>query len=59
MPMVWRENDYGGIRIYNFDVERFKAGQKSAVFPTAPAGFTYPSQSRRLRPGGLRGPLRD
>ena len=24
---------------------RFKAGQKSVVFPTAPAGFTYPSQS--------------
>jgi hypothetical protein len=45
MPMVWRENEYGGIRVYNFDVDAFKAGQKSAVFPTAPAGFTYPSQS--------------
>ena len=39
------ENEYGGIRVYNFDVERFKAGQKSVVFPTAPAGFTYPSQN--------------
>src|SRR5688572_6045534 len=45
MPMVWRENEYGGIRVYNFDVDAFKAGQKSIVFPTAPAGFTYPSQS--------------
>ena len=39
------ENEYGGIRVYNFDVERFKAGQRSVVFPTAPAGFTYPSQN--------------
>jgi hypothetical protein len=45
MPMVWQENEYGGIRVYKFDVERFKAGQKSVVFPTAPAGFTYPSQN--------------
>jgi hypothetical protein len=45
MPMVWRENEYGGIRVYKFDVERFKTGQKSIVFPTAPAGFTYPSQN--------------
>ena len=36
---------YGGIRVYNFDVDAFKAGRKSAVFPTAPAGFTYPSQN--------------
>jgi hypothetical protein len=45
MPMVWRENEYGGIRVYKFDVERFKTGQRSTVFPTAPAGFTYPSQN--------------
>jgi hypothetical protein len=44
-PMVWLENPYGGIRVYNFSVDAFKAGQKSAVFPTAPAGFSYPSQS--------------
>ncbi|HEY6362585.1 MAG TPA: TonB-dependent receptor [Vicinamibacterales bacterium] len=45
LPMVWQENEYGGIRVYNFSVERFKAGQKSVVFPNAPAGFTYPSQN--------------
>ena len=45
LPMVWQENEYGGIRVYNFSVERFKAGQRSVVFPTAPAGFTYPSQN--------------
>lgn len=44
-PFVWRENPYGGIRVYNFDVDAFKAGRRSVVFPTAPAGFTYPSQS--------------
>jgi hypothetical protein len=44
-PMVWRENPYGGIRVYNFDADAFRAGQKSVVFPTAPAGFTYPSQN--------------
>src|SRR5690606_31001171 len=43
-PMIWRENAYGGIRVYNFDVDAFQAGQKSAVFPGAPAGFTYPRQ---------------
>ena len=44
-PFVWQENPLGGIRVYNFDVDAFKAGRKSAVFPTAPAGFTYPSQN--------------
>jgi hypothetical protein len=44
-PFVWRENPYGGIRVYNFDAEAFKAGRKSTVFPTAPAGFTYPNQT--------------
>ena len=45
IPMVWMENEYGGIRVYKFSVERFKTGQRSIVFPTAPAGFTYPSQN--------------
>jgi hypothetical protein len=45
IPMVWMENEYGGIRVYNFSVDRFKSGQRSVVFPNAPAGFTYPSQT--------------
>jgi hypothetical protein len=46
IPMVWRDDPPGsGIRMYNFSVDAFKAGQKSVVFPNAPAGFTYPSQS--------------
>jgi hypothetical protein len=45
MPMVWAENEYGGIRVYNFSVDGFKNGQRSVVFPNAPAGFTYPSQN--------------
>jgi len=44
-PMVWKENPLGGIRVYNFDVDAFRAGRKSTVFPFAPAGFTYPSQN--------------
>lgn len=46
IPMVWRDVPAGsGIRMYNFSVERFQTGQKSVVFPNAPAGFHYPSQS--------------
>lgn len=46
LPMVWRDDPPGsGIRMYNFSSDRFKAGQKSVVFPNAPAGFTYPSQN--------------
>jgi peroxiredoxin len=43
--MVWAENELGGVRVYRFDPEAFKAGRKSAVFPTAPARFLYPSQA--------------
>jgi hypothetical protein len=45
LPMVWMENEYGGIRVYQFSVDAFRAGQRSVVFPNAPAGFSYPSQS--------------
>ena len=45
LPMVWMENEYGGIRVYNFSVEDFRAGKRSVVFPNAPAGFSYPSQN--------------
>ena len=44
-PMVWRENPYGGIRVYHFDIDAFRSGQRSTVFSNAPAGFTYPSQN--------------
>ena len=30
---------------YNFSLARFKAGQKSAVVPNAPPGFTYPGDT--------------
>ena len=45
IPLEFRDNPHGGVRVYNFSIEGFKAGEKSQVFPTAPAGFTYPSQS--------------
>ena len=31
--------------IYNFSLDRFRAGQKSSVFVNAPAGFTYPGDA--------------
>lgn len=50
LPMAWTDAgqyegfNLGGIRVYNFSVDAFKAGRKSTVFPNAPAGLTYPSQ---------------
>ena len=46
LPFRWvPSGETGGVRVYNFSVEDFKAGRKSVVFPTAPAGLMYPSQS--------------
>jgi hypothetical protein len=47
IPPVWYSDDrnpLGGFQTYRFSVDAFKVGTKSAVFPTAPAGFLYPSQ---------------
>ena len=47
-PLVWDilGDDPGraGVRVFRFDKDAFKAGTKSAVFPTGPAGFTFPAQ---------------
>jgi hypothetical protein len=46
LPFRWiPSGTTGGVRVYNFDVDDFKAGKKSVVFPTAPAGLSYPSQN--------------
>jgi hypothetical protein len=46
LPFRWvPSGETGGVRVYNFSVEDFKAGKKSVVFPTAPAGLSYPSQN--------------
>ena len=37
----WFPQQHQNNAIYNFSPERFKAGQKSTVFPQAPSGFTY------------------
>jgi hypothetical protein len=39
--------------IYNFSVERFLAGQKSRIYPNAPAGFVYPGDEEFV--GGFSG----
>ena len=31
--------------VYNFSLDRFRAGQHSTVFPLAPAGFVYPGDT--------------
>jgi hypothetical protein len=50
IPPAWfsdPRNPLGGFQTYRFSVDAFKAGTKSVVFPSAPAGFLYPKQ-----PGG-------
>jgi hypothetical protein len=38
----WFPQQHQNGAIYNFSVERFRAGTRSTVFPQAPPGFTYP-----------------
>jgi hypothetical protein len=47
IPPVWysdEKNPLGGFQTYRFSVDAYRDGTKSTVFPTAPAGFLYPSQ---------------
>ena len=39
-PWFPQQHDNGAV--YNFSPDRFRAGQRSTVFPQAPPGFTYP-----------------
>ena len=39
-PWFPQQHDNGAV--YNFTPDRFRAGQRSTVFPGAPPGFTYP-----------------
>ena len=39
-PWFPQQHDNGAV--YNFSPDRFRAGQRSVVFPQAPQGFTYP-----------------
>src|SRR5688572_26574245 len=39
-PWFPQQHDNGAV--YNFSPDRFRAGQRSVVFPQAPPGFTYP-----------------
>ncbi len=46
LPFGWvPSGPTGGVRVYSFTVDDFKAGKKSVVFPGAPAGLSYPSQN--------------
>ena len=38
----WFPMEHQNLAIYNFDLDRFRAGQRSTVFPQAPAGLIYP-----------------
>ena len=38
----WFPQQHQNGAVYNFSPERFRAGQRSSVFPQAPPGFTYP-----------------
>ncbi|MBI4264159.1 MAG: TonB-dependent receptor, partial [Acidobacteria bacterium] len=41
----WFPQQHQNNAVYNFSPERFRAGQRSTVFPQAPAGFTYPGDA--------------
>jgi len=46
LPFDWiPSGPTGGVRVYSFNLDDFRAGKKSVVFPNAPAGFAYPSQN--------------
>src|SRR5688572_5577952 len=38
----WFPQQHQNNAVYNFSPDRFRAGQRSRVFPQAPPGFTYP-----------------
>ena len=38
----WFPQQHVNGAIYNFSIDRFRAGARSTVFPQAPPGFTYP-----------------
>jgi hypothetical protein len=38
----WFPQQHQNGAIYNFSIDRFRAGTRSTVFPQAPPGFTYP-----------------
>ena len=38
----WFPQQAQNLAVYNFSAERFRAGQRSIVFPQAPPGLTYP-----------------
>ena len=38
----WFPQQHQQSQIYNFDIERFRAGTRSTVFPQAPPGLAYP-----------------
>lgn len=57
LPFVWDpgEGIFGGVRVYRFSREGFFAGEKSVVFPNAPAGFTYTRQQMADGPADFDG----
>ena len=38
----WFPQQHQQSQIYNFDIKRFQAGQRSTAFPAAPPGLSYP-----------------
>jgi hypothetical protein len=51
-PWFPQQQDNGAV--YNFSPDRFRAGQRSTVFPQAPPGFTYPGDEGFNGKAGMR-----
>ena len=48
----WFPQQHQQSQIYNFDIDRFNAGQRSTVFPQAPPGLRYPGDEGFPTQGG-------
>ena len=52
----WFPQDSQDLSVYNFDIDRMKAGTRSTVYPQAPAGLYYPGDPGFPAKAGMKRP---